>query len=66
VTWEVEGVILFLRNRLPPLIYASHITTSICDYVWKRTCEPWLSGWITGLIFNIPRFNINQLNKYKS
>jgi len=29
VTWEVEGVILFLRNRLPPLAYASHITTEV-------------------------------------
>jgi len=27
VTWEVEEVILFLRNLLPPLGYASLITT---------------------------------------
>ena len=27
MTGEVEGVILFLRKSLPPLGYASHITT---------------------------------------
>jgi len=33
VTWEVEGVILFLRNRLPPLGHASHITTHVYNLV---------------------------------
>ena len=30
MTGEVEGVLLFLRNSLPPLGYASHITNIVC------------------------------------
>ena len=60
MTWEVEGVILFLRNLLPPLGYASHITTYVIN---EQTLNRFERNLIASIVTNFQKGKVTQIQR---